>query len=295
MMGAIMLLLCWEKSRKKVLEYIVPIWEVTGTFAAFWVVTSDFAYPSLLRPVASLFSDTIIIFLILFVARNASISFGEYIIKQGWLDEKKLYQMYSLITLLIGLVVTTVLSTIVSGRGINFADYSFSLSVWIQAPAGILYIAGVILIGIGLAPVFYSMEEMRLLTLPFTIAGVLASALALYLYSSTYLTPLFILPAVLTVLPPLLYQWKSTGRIVTNKLVFGAVAGVIIFSMNYIVYPTAFGGALRVDSITATGPMANAFLMLSAAGAIIIGLLMLLYIFAVENSKRPGVSAGKPH
>ena len=26
-----------------------------GTFAAFWVVTSDFAYPNMLVPVASLF------------------------------------------------------------------------------------------------------------------------------------------------------------------------------------------------------------------------------------------------
>lgn len=295
MMGALLLLLYWEKSRKKVLEYIVPIWEVTGTFAAFWVVTSDFVYPSLLRPVASLFSDTIIIFLILFVARNASISFGEYIIKRGWLDEKKLYRMYSLFTLLIGLVVTTVLSTIVSGRGINLVDYSFNLSAWIQEPASILYVAGVILIGIGLAPVFYSMDEMRLLALPLTLAGVLTSALALYLYSSSYLTASFILPAVLTVLPPLLFLWKSTGRIVTNKLVFGSVASVIIFSMNYIVYPTAFGGALKVDAITTTGPMANAFLILSVAGAIIIGLLMVLYIFAVENSKKIGVSAGQAH
>ncbi len=286
MMGAVLLLLFWEKSRKKVLEYIVPIWEVTGTFAAFWVVTADFAYPVLIIPVASMFAATIVVFLILFVGRNASISFGEYIIRRGWLDEKKLYQLYSLFTLLIGLVVVAVLSGIVSGRGVDLTNLSFSLGAWISAPASILYVAGVLLIAIGLAPIFYSLEEMRRITLPLTVTGVFISGLSLYLYSSSYITPLFLVPAILTILPALLYQSRMTAPIVSNRLIFGVVAVIIIFSLNYLVYPTAFGGRLVVDEITTSGPMAGAFLILSVAGAIIVGLLMLFYVLAVRNSGR---------
>ncbi len=286
MMGAVLLLLFYEKSKKSVLEYIVPVWEVTGTFAAFWVVTADFAYPSLLLPVASLFAATIIIFLILFVARNASISFGEFIIRRRWLDEKKLYKMYSLFTLLIGLVVITVVSGIVSGRGIDLSNYSFSPAVWISDPASVLYVAGVLIIGIGLAPIFYSMEGFRRLTLPLTAAGIAVSALSLYLYSSSFITPMFLLPALLTLVPPILYQSRATAKFVSNKLVFGVLTSVIIFSLSYLVYPTAFGGRLVVDDITTSGPMAEAFLILSAAGAIIIGLLMALYIVAVVNSRK---------
>ncbi len=294
MMGAVLLLLFYEKSRKSVLGYIVPIWEVTGTFAAFWVVTADFAYPSLLLPVASLFAATIIIFLILFVARNASISFAELIIRRGWLDEKKLYKMYSLFTLLIGLVVITVLSTIVSGRGISLSNYSFSLATWMSDPASILYVAGVLFTGIGLAPVFYSMEEFRRLTVPLTSAGILLSTISLYLYSPSFITPMFLVPVLLTLVPPLLYQSRVTAPLVSNKLVFGAVTVIIIFSLNYIVYPTAFGGSLVVDEITAKGPMAEAFLLLSAAGTVIIGLLMILYIVAVRNSRKGIVSTEHP-
>ncbi len=286
MMGAVLLLLFWEKSRKKVLEYIVPIWEVTGTFAAFWVVTADFAYPVLIIPVASMFAATIVVFLILFVGRNASISFGEYIIRRGWLDEKKLYQLYSLFTLLIGLVVVAVLSGIVSGRGVDLTNLSFSLGAWISAPASILYVAGVMLIAIGLAPIFYSLEEMRRITLPLTVTGVFISGLSLYLYSSSYITPLFLVPAILTILPPLLYQSRKTAPIVSNRLIFSVVAVIIIFSLNYLVYPTAFGGRLVVDEITTSGPMAGAFLILSVAGAIIVGLLMFFYMLAVRNSGR---------
>ena len=292
MMGAVLLLLFWEKSRKKVLEYIIPVWEVTGTFAAFWVVTADFAYPVLIIPVASMFAATIIIFPILFVGRNASISFGEYIISSGWLDEKKLYRLYSLFTLLIGLVVVAVLSGIVSGRGVNLSNFSFSLATWISAPASILYIAGVLLIAIGLAPIFYSLEELRRLTLPLTVFGVLISGLSLYLYSASFMTYMFLVPALLTILPPLLYQSGRTAPIVSNRLVFGALATIIIFSMNYLVYPTAFGGRLPVDAVTTSGPMAGAFIVLSAAGAVIVGMLMFLYILAVRNSGRT-VSSGR--
>ena len=41
--GAIVILLFYDAAKSKVLEYAVPIWEVTGTFAAFWVVTSSCA------------------------------------------------------------------------------------------------------------------------------------------------------------------------------------------------------------------------------------------------------------
>ena len=51
LMGAFLLLISYEKSKARVLSHLVPIWEVTGTFAAFWVVTADFAYPSMLIPV----------------------------------------------------------------------------------------------------------------------------------------------------------------------------------------------------------------------------------------------------
>ena len=101
-------------------------------------------------------------------------------------------------------------------------------------------------------------------------------------------------PVLLTLVPPLLYQSRVTAPLVSNKLVFGTVTTFIIFSLNYIVYPTAFGGRLVVDEITAKGPMAEAFLLLSAAGAVIIGLLMILYIVAVRNARKGRVSTEHP-
>ncbi len=119
-MGSVVLLLFWKQANSKVLEYIVPIWEVTGTFAAFLVVMGDFAYPSLLVPIASIFAPLLTVFLILFVARNASLAFAEFIIKRKWLDKVKLYRIYAVSTLVLGFTVLVLLSALVSGAGVNF-------------------------------------------------------------------------------------------------------------------------------------------------------------------------------
>ncbi len=301
LMGGVLLLLAYDSAKAKVLPYIVPIWEVTGTFAAFWVVTSDFAYPNMLIPVASLFGGLIVVFLILIVARNASISFAELITKRGWLDERKLYQAYGLATLLIGVVVLVALSAIVSGAGVDLSSLTFSLGGWVGNPGSVLYVLGAVVTAVGLAPVFYGFDPLRRLTLPVTVVGVLIEAGALYLYSSNFLSAYFLLPAVLTILPALLFQSPRTAPIVTHKLVFAAVAVVIIFSLSYLVYPTAFNGGITVDAVTTSGPMVGAFYVLSVAGAIFIGLLMALYLTAVRRSLQvpaspsPGPSSAAPN
>lgn len=290
LMAGVLLLLAYDRAKPKVLPYIVPIWEVTGTFAAFWVVTSDFAYPNMLVPVASLFGGLIVVFLILIVARNASISFAELITKRGWVDERKLYQAYGVATILIGVVVLVALSAIVSGAGVDLTNHSFSLGGWIGNPGSVLFVLGAVVIAVGLAPVFYAFGALRRLTLPVTAVGVLVEAGALYLYASSFLSATFLIPAVLTILPALLFQSRRTAPIVTHKLVFAVVAVLIIFSLSYLVYPTAFNGGITVDAVTTSGPMVGAFYVLFVAGALFVGLLMALYLAVVHRSMQAPAS-----
>ncbi len=284
LMGAVLLLADYESSRRKVLTHVVPIWEVTGTFAAFWVVTADFAYPSMLIPVAEILAGPIIVFLILLVARNAAISFAEVILKGRWLDEKKLYQAYALATLAIGVVVVMMLSAIVSGAGVDLVGHTFSPGQWVSTAGSLPYLLGVVVIAVGLAPVFYGLEALRRWTVPVTVLGVAIEGGALYLYSPALLSWTYLVPAVLTVAPALLFLRPSTARLVSDKLVFGAWTVAIVFSQSYLVYPTAFGGALPVQEVTATGPMVGAFYLLTVVGALFIGALMVLYLLTVRRA-----------
>jgi cytochrome d ubiquinol oxidase subunit II len=285
MMGSVLLLLFWKEARSKVLGYVVPIWEVTGTFGAFWVVTGDFAYPSLLVPVASIFAPLLTMFLIFFVARNASIAFGEFIAKRRWLDEAKLYRMYAISTIILGLTVLVLLSSLVSGAGVDLAKGTFSVGAWISSPGSLLFVVGTLLIGVGVAPVFYSLSPLRRIVLPVTAAGIAVSVLSYYLYSPSSLSAWMLVPVALTLAAGALFMADRTASIVSNKAISLAVLGAAVFSLQFLIYPSVLGGAISIDAVTTSGPMAHAYLVITAVGGVMLAIMLGFYMSVASHSK----------
>ncbi len=277
MMGAVLLLIDWDAARKKVLDYVVPIWEVTGTFGAFWVVTGDFAYPSLLIPVALIFSPLLVVFLILFVARNASISYAEFIVKRRWLDDAKLYKAYAFSTIALGFVVLVLLSALVGGQGVDLVAGSFSLASWVTA-GSVTFVLGTLVLCVGLAPAFFGLVGHRKLILPFTGVGIALSTISYWLMSPALLTWMMVVPIILTLAAGALYLWPKTTSLVANKAVFVLVLSIIVFSLQPLIYPQAIGKGLPVDAVTTTGVMSDAFLMVTLVGAILLALMLGLYV-----------------
>lgn len=293
LMGAVLLLIAYDGARKSVLGYIVPIWEITGTFGAFWVVVTDFAFPSILTPAAHIFAVGFMMFLILIVARNATIVFGEYIIKKGWLDERKLYLGYSLSTIVLGLIVLIIVSAIISGAGVDLTAATLSITGYFSNPGSILFIIGALFIGVGLAPVFYDLKGFRFLSIPATAAGIALSVAGYAFYSTALLTPYIVIPVLLTIAVPLLYYTKVGTVLVTSKLVFLAVASIIIFTLNTVVYPSAFGRAVSIDAITTSGPMAGAFFAITDVGVSLLAIMIAFYVMLVKRSQALGPSTAR--
>lgn len=275
-MGAVVMLMAWP-ARHKVLDYVVPIWEITGTFGAFWVVTGGFAYPPLLVPVASIFAPLLVVFLVLWVARSAFIAFAEFITKRGWLDEVKLYRAYALSTIALGLVVLVFLSALVGGHGVDLHSGSFSLGAW--ATAGSLgFVLGALVLGVGLAPVFFDLPSLRKAVLPFTAGGLLISVGAYWLMSPALITTWMSVPVLVTFGVGLLYLWPRTAKVVSNKAVFLTALAAIIFSLQPAVYPKAIGQALSIDAVTTGGVMGTTFVAITAVGSLLLAVMLVLYI-----------------
>lgn len=282
-MGSLLLLARWGKYKGSVLPYIIPIWEVTGTFGAFWVVSSDFSFPSILIPVAGIFSFAIMVFLILFVARNSSIAFAEFIEKKGWLDEKKLFQIYSVSSILIALVVLTIVTGIMGGNGIDFKTLTFSAVSWIQNPSGIVFIIGALLLAVGFSPIFYNDPEIAKVSMILVIAGIIVSDLSVEMIKNWTVGGILLVPDVLSFLMPLLFYFKVTRRVIVNKTVFIVWLSVNIFTLNFVVYPSAFGGRIPIDSITNGSAMAGSYEVLTIAGSVLLAVLVFLYATAVRR------------
>jgi cytochrome d ubiquinol oxidase subunit II len=292
-MGAAMLLLEWDAAKKRVLDYVIPIWEITGTFGAFWVVTGDFAFPTLLVPVAAIFSPLLAVFLILFVARNASIAFAEFIIKRRWIDDVKLYRAYALATVVLGLVVLVLLSALVGGQGVDLTAGSFSLVSW-ATTASVAFVLGALLLCVGLAPVFFDLPPRRNLVLPLAGAGIILSVLSYWLMSPALLTLWMAIPVILTLAGGVLYVSPRTKKLVANKAVFILMLSVIVFSLQPLIYPGVLGRVLPIDAVTTSGVMADAFVTITALGALLLAVMLGLYVrVAMRGTSGPDVAVSR--
>ena len=282
-MGSVFLIFFWDNTKKEVLEYSNPIWEVTGTFGAFWVVNSYFAYPTLLIPVARIFGVLLIIFLILFVARNSSIAFGESITKRKWLHKKILYRIYAISTLFVGVAVLIFLSALISGRGVNLSEGTFSFGSWISSPGSLPFVIGTLILGVGLAPVFFSLISFRKIILPATGLGLVMSVASYYLYSPKLVSAWIAIPIIMTVAVALLFLSDKMAKIVSNKAVFITLLSIIIFSLQFLIYPSMLGKTLSVDSVTTSGTVASVYILMTATGSALVSVMLAFYIMIAKR------------
>jgi cytochrome bd ubiquinol oxidase subunit II len=277
-MGSIYLIFFWDKSKKEVIDYSNPIWEVTGTFGAFWLVNSYFAYPAFLVPVARIFGYLLIVFVIFFVGRNSSIAFGESFAKRKWLDKKTLYKSYAVSTVLVGSVMLIFFSALISGKGVDLSAGTFSIYSWIVSPGSLTFVFGTLILGVGLGPVFFSLKSFRKMTLPITGTGLITSVASLFLYSPRLVSAWIVIPIILTVSAALLFHSDKTTKIISNKAVFIALFSVIIFSLQFLIYPSLLGKTLSVDSFTISGAVASVYLVMTMAGGSLVIVMITIYV-----------------
>jgi cytochrome d ubiquinol oxidase subunit II len=178
------------------------------------------------------------------------------------------------------------LSALVSGAGVNFSNETFSLGAWVSSPGSLLFVIGTLGIGIGVAPVFFSLKTLKKIVLPLTGAGIGLSVLAYYLYSPSFVSNLMLIPVALTLLAGVLFVTsKRTAAIVSNKAIFITILSVIIFSLQFLVYPSAIGGAINVDAVTASGPMTSAFFSVTAVGGVLLAIMLGFYMNTAMHAK----------
>ncbi|BAB59223.1 hypothetical protein [Thermoplasma volcanium GSS1] len=283
--GAIILLFFYKDGSKKVTPYVVPIWELTGTFIAFWVVTSDFAYPSILVPAAFIYAVPLLILLIAFIGRNAFIIFGEFI-KKGFIDEKAMYKIFSIFECIFCLVFVIFASSVVTGGGVILSKLAFNVGKWATTPGDVLFVVGTVIFIFGLSFIFYGLEKYKLHSIVLTYIGIILAVVAfvqIHLSISTVpLSPVLAIPILIGILAPILFYIDSTRKIVENKIFFLALLVISVYPFYSLVYPKFFGGTLPVSAFLTNSPMATAYFYITLGGGILL-IAMLAYMVYVAN------------
>lgn len=157
---------------------------------------------------------------------------------------------------------------------------------WLYNPADIIFVLGALILIVGLAPVFYGAEEMKIASLIITPVGLAVSLVSLYMFQGSSLSYLVAIPVVLSLLPAVLFNMEEFSSLVRNKAFFIAWLSVDLFSLNFLVYPDAFGMSLPVDSLTTSGSMAVAYFDITLVGGILLAVLISLYALAAGRRAR---------
>ena len=100
--------------------------------------------------------------------------------------------------MILGITVLVLLSALISGAGVNLGAEHFPSAIGLFLLAPILFVAGTLIIGIGVAPIFFSLDSMKKIVLPITAVGIGLSVLAYYLYSPSFVPALMLIPVALT-------------------------------------------------------------------------------------------------
>ncbi|BAB59886.1 TVG0750122 [Thermoplasma volcanium GSS1] len=300
LMGGFMLLFDWKNSGQKIMTYVAPIWEVTGTFLAMFVVETDATFAGILIPAAFAFAALLLIFLILFIVRNVAIILGEFAGSRKIFTDRQLYYIYVIATLLISVVFLAFSSAIISGNGVKIdiagnpvdsllsvsnAEISFNLASWLAGPGDILFVVSAALIAFGLSPVFYDVDR-------FSTYGVISSVIGFilgivsFVQMGVHISPIIIIPAIIIIGVPILYRIGLAKKILTNKALFIVLLIVSIYSLYFTVYPSAMNGKLPLSQIITTGPMVIGTILTTVVGFTLLAFMLSLYVYVNYRSSR---------
>ena len=277
LMAASAILFRYKESEKKVFRFLLPIWEISGTFFVFYVVNLEGLAPDVLPLLAYSFISYILIFLILYVLRNTVIISAENIWKNSRINRRFLYSAYAVVTFVLGAIVVMIYASFLGGHGLNYTAETFSLVSFLKFLPDDGFVIGIAVLFFGLAAVFYGLDVNRFLPLIVTAAGMIIAGISLLGLGNTNNTALFAIPVIFTLLLPLLWIFPGTRYIAEKKLVFQGFIAISVFFLAYSQYPYLLGKTLLIPSILNNSAMQTQMFYATIIGGVI--LLLLTYFF----------------
>ena len=277
LMAASAILFRYKESEKKVFRFLLPIWEITGTFFVFYVVNLEGLAPDVLPLLAYSFISYILIFLILYVLRNTVIVSAENIWKNSRVNRRLLYSAYAVVTFVLGAMVVMIYASFLGGHGLNYTAETFSLVSFLKFLPDDGFVIGIAVLFFGLAAVFYGLDVNRFLPLIVTAAGMIIAGISLLGLGDSNNTALIAIPVIFTLLLPLLWIFPGTRYIAEKKLVFQGFIAISVFFLAYSQYPYLLGKTLLIPSILNNSAMQTQMFYATIIGGVI--LLLLTYFF----------------
>jgi cytochrome bd-type quinol oxidase subunit 2 len=272
--------------KKKVIVYLAPLWEITGTIAVFYLVNLVATYPGLLTTIDYLYITPILMAAVFLIARDAYLAYSELSMEKK--DNKKHARVYGTLTLLTMFLLVTVLSSSVSGGGVNPFFLSVNLAGLLINGFNILMLGAVIVIAYASAIVLFNLKCPKTLGI-IILLSILLLITALknyvpYILANATHNPIYVAPVIILFLSMVIMYLRRSRytKFLVIPLLF---LGTLTFEL--LEYPYLFGAALNVNSFTAPQPTAFYVFLITIFGGMFLA-IALAFFFYIHHSKKGG-------
>lgn len=280
--SALLLLLSYNQYLERVMRYIVPIWEINGTFAVFYLVNLEATYPSIVKLVGTIYVAPVLAALIIFMAHNAFLAYSEYIRKER--PRRTYIRIYSLSMVLVAFIAVSVLTSSVSGIGISIANSSITLSSMFLNGFNILVFIGVLLITLSVTMLFFRVETAGKALTPIVLilGGVAFVGVGAYIYVP-YITAdiasmfLYMIPTLIMFIVSALLYTGVHARLAKGLAALGLYCGIMFFGL--LQYPYFFGKAVNAVNVVNTGQLAYYVNLITLLGGIFLASLLVVFTY----------------
>jgi len=313
-----------NKTRVNVLSYIVPVWEVVGTFFVLWLVDMENVIPVLMPSIAYALFPLFAVFIFFLVVRNSFIIYAEFVWHENkYFDERKLYAVYSIATFIMGIMALSVLAAITSGYGVHiygfvkgsstsYASSYTNFGVFYSHLGVIGFIIGALILANGIGMVFYRLTDIKTamgkyLPLILVIIGLAIFMPSYYSISAkdySVNNALIVIPIVLALVIPILYAFKGTTHLASYKPFIVILTIISITFLELKAYPYVFGSAnmaAYIPKVTTNSAMEYLAFIISVVGGIWLVFMMIYYAYVSNHriarlipEQKPTVKAPEP-
>ena len=274
-------LISFGNYREKLMRYIVPVWEINGTFGVFYVVNLEATYPSAVPLVGTIYVIPVILAITAFMAHNGYIAYAEYI---GKPSQEALYmRIYGFSMLLVAFIAISMLTSSVSGISIDLKDGSINLVMMFANYFNILYFAGITLMTVSVSMIFFEMKKpSKVLPIVFLLAAVALIAVATLLYTpyifANFLQYLLYFVVVLAILlvSYILYL-KDYGIASKVMVVLGTYSAVMYYGL--LEYPYFFNGQVNAIELMNSSVMTEYINAITIIGGVLAAAFITVFVY----------------
>ncbi len=277
-LGIALLFLKKDERWSRAMDYIAPIWEITGTFIIFFIVNLAATYPDLLPIIDTMYSGPILVFAILLILRNAFLAYSE--ISGNDANTGRMRTIYSISTIIAVVIALSVLTSALSGSVASVGSSAANiLYVFVNLP-NVLLIAAALLITVFITLIFFSIKSAKLLYSSLMLSAALAAA-AIVAYLPAALSNILaywysIVPAaaLLAVMLALYLKDDMRARFIVPVFLF-----TVFLTFEMLSYPNIFNGAVNLNSYLA--PQASRYYIsaITVIGGVFLTAAMAYFIY----------------